>query len=93
MSGKYNHIRNLNGARGRNRTTDTRIFIWPNPSPRSVWNRKAGTWRRSLWHTSGNSWQQPLNGAPLAFSLQLKQAHGGPADQRRFNRIGLEGRP
>jgi len=26
MSGKLNHIRELNGARGRNRTTDTRIF-------------------------------------------------------------------
>ena len=26
MSNKLNHIRELNGARGRNRTTDTRIF-------------------------------------------------------------------
>ena len=26
MSGKLNYIRELNGARGRNRTTDTRIF-------------------------------------------------------------------
>ena len=26
MSRNYNHIRALNGARGRNRTTDTRIF-------------------------------------------------------------------
>ncbi len=26
MSGKLNHIKKLNGARGRNRTTDTRIF-------------------------------------------------------------------
>lgn len=26
MSGKLNHIKDLNGARGRNRTTDTRIF-------------------------------------------------------------------
>ena len=26
MSSKFNHIRELNGAQGRNRTTDTRIF-------------------------------------------------------------------
>ncbi len=26
MSGKLNYIRELSGARGRNRTTDTRIF-------------------------------------------------------------------